>query len=206
MAQPNEETGQQPAVPAAPDTQVATKPATVQPAVNNNPLQAVTEARKPIVRIVGSPTLAKSVTTQKVVAKPAEPAPENPPVVTRNLYVPGHRITGKNICPDMGQGIKLLILVTTAPAHKKAREAVRGTWGHVALRQDVAFAFFVGVSKNNEENQGVEQENKLYGDMIQVIRNSFVPADFLKKKQFWSKGLKAKREDLPTARNSNLFL
>ena len=206
VAQPNEETGQQPAVPAAPDTQVASKPATVQPAVNNNPLQAVTEARKPIVRIVGSPTLAKSVTTQKVVAKPAEPAPENPSVVTRNLYVPGHRITGKNICPDMGQGIKLLILVTTAPAHKKAREAVRGTWGHVALRQDVAFAFFVGVSKNNDENQGVEQENKLYGDMIQVIRNSFVPADFFKKKQFWSKGLKAKREDLPTARNSNLFL
>lgn len=93
---------------------------------------------------------------------------ENPPVVTRMLYQPGHRMPLKNICPNQGYGMKLLILVTTAPGHAKQREAVRGTWGHVAFRRDVGFAFMVGRSKNAQENRLVEEENLVYGDVIQV--------------------------------------
>ena len=79
----------------------------------------------------------------------------------------------KDICPNQGAGMKLLILVTTAPSHGKQREAVRGTWGHVAFRRDVGFAFMVGTSTNPQDNQAVEAENLIYGDVIQVI--SIVP-------------------------------
>jgi len=93
---------------------------------------------------------------------------ENPSVPTHTLYRSGHRMPPNDICPNHGAGMKLLILVTTAPAHGKQREAVRGTWGHVAFRRDVGFAFMVGASTNPQDNQSVEAENQIYGDIIQV--------------------------------------
>jgi len=84
------------------------------------------------------------------------------------LYGAGHVQPLNDVCPNQGLGMKLLILVTTAPAHAKQREAVRGTWGHVVLRRDVALAFVVGISSNPSDNQAVQAENQLYGDIIQV--------------------------------------
>lgn len=92
---------------------------------------------------------------------------ENPSVPTHTLYRAGHKMPPKDICPNGGAGMKLLILVTTAPSHGKQREAVRGTWGHVAFRRDVGFAFMVGISANAKDNQAVEAENQIYGDVIQ---------------------------------------
>jgi len=83
------------------------------------------------------------------------------------LYGAGHVQPLNDVCPNQGLGMKLLILVTTAPAHAKQREAVRGTWGHVVLRRDVALAFVVGISSNPSDNQAVQAENQLYGDIIQ---------------------------------------
>ena len=103
-----------------------------------------------------------------VPAPPSPPAYENPPVVTRTLYVKGHNLPAKDVCPNKGDGLKLMILITSAPSHSAQREAVRSTWGHVAFRRDVGMAFFVGTSKNEQENQIIAQENLVYGDIIQV--------------------------------------
>lgn len=98
---------------------------------------------------------------------------ENLPVLTRSLYQAGHYLPPKDVCPEQGEGMKLMILVTTAPGHAAQREAVRSTWGHVAFRRDVGMAFMVGTSKNHSENSLIEQENFIYGDIIQVsnLRN-----------------------------------
>ena len=64
--------------------------------------------------------------------------------------------------------MKLLILVTTAPAHVKQREAVRATWGRVTTRPDVGLAFVVGVSTNPDDNQVIETETQQHSDIIQV--------------------------------------
>ncbi|XP_057376217.1 uncharacterized protein LOC130697316 [Daphnia carinata] len=92
---------------------------------------------------------------------------ENLPVLTRSLYQAGHYLPPKDVCPEQGEGMKLMILVTTAPGHAAQREAVRSTWGHVAFRRDVGMAFMVGTSKNQSENMLVQQENFIYGDIIQ---------------------------------------
>lgn len=98
---------------------------------------------------------------------------ENLPVLTRTLYNAGHYLPPKDVCPEQGEGMKLMILVTTAPGHAAQREAVRSTWGHVAFRRDVGLAFMVGTSKNHSENMLVERENIIYGDIIQV--NIYIP-------------------------------
>lgn len=92
---------------------------------------------------------------------------ENPPVITRNLYQFGHILPPKDVCPERGEGMKLMILVTTAPSHVTQRFAVRSTWGHVALRRDTGLAFMVGMSKDPKENKLIAQENTIYGDIIQ---------------------------------------
>lgn len=110
-------------------------------------------------------------TALKAAPVPAPPSPpeyENPPVITRTLYVKGHNLPAKDVCPNKGDGLKLMILITTAPSHSAQREAVRSTWGHVAFRRDVGMAFFVGTSKNQQDNQIIAQENLVYGDIIQV--------------------------------------
>lgn len=146
------------------------------------PLSAAKTAKAPgVVHINTVKGVARTGVTTAAVSQHQQPQPqqqqhvqhvqheeENPSVVTRSLYQPGHRMPPKNICPNQGYGMKLLILVTTAPGHAKQREAVRGTWGHVAFRRDVGFAFMVGRSKNAQENRLVDEENLIYGDIIQV--------------------------------------
>jgi hypothetical protein len=93
---------------------------------------------------------------------------ENPPIITRNLYQSGHILPPKDVCPERGEGMKLMILITTAPSHVTQRFSVRSTWGHVALRRDTGLAFMVGMSKDPNENKLIAQENLIYGDIIQV--------------------------------------
>ena len=93
---------------------------------------------------------------------------ENPSVVTKLLYEPGHVLPPKDVCPEQGEGMKLMILITTAPGHMAQRDAVRSTWGHVAFRRDVGMAFMVGMSNDQRANELVALENLVYGDIIQV--------------------------------------
>lgn len=51
------------------------------------------------------------------------------------------------ICPNDGQDIRLVILISSAPGHFSSRDAIRLTWGHYAQRLDVSIAFIIGKLK-----------------------------------------------------------
>lgn len=82
------------------------------------------------------------------------------------IYEAGHIDVNAQICPDLGKNIKLLIIVTSAPSHDSARLAVRETWGHFAIRKDVAIAFMLGTTSNESYVQKIEKEQEIYGDVI----------------------------------------
>lgn len=70
-----------------------------------------------------------------------------------------------DLCPDFGRRLKIIILITSAPYHFDARNAIRQTWGHVQLRSDVAMAFILGRSSRKNELL-IAEENNLYQDII----------------------------------------
>lgn len=88
------------------------------------------------------------------------------PVKTEDLYVAGYNIPCADLCHKRREGVKLLILVTSAPDRSARRSAIRLTWGHYTLREDVAIAFVVGLGSDTP-NQIVSKESNLYGDIIQ---------------------------------------
>lgn len=83
------------------------------------------------------------VTTADTLATSLVPEEEGV-VLTRDLCVLGHEVPHPELCPAQGKGLRLLILVTSAPEHAEAREAVRSTWGYFAKRTDVALGFMLG--------------------------------------------------------------
>ncbi|XP_052749453.1 beta-1,3-galactosyltransferase 5-like [Galleria mellonella] len=93
--------------------------------------------------------------------KPAQPGP----VITNDVYVAGHEKPHPELCPALGGRLRLLMLVTSAPSHAAARDAVRLTWGHYAARADVALAFVLGVPPD-KMRPAVDAEDALYGDII----------------------------------------
>ncbi|XP_046646022.1 beta-1,3-galactosyltransferase 5-like isoform X2 [Daphnia pulicaria] len=95
------------------------------------------------------------------------PEEENPVVITSILYETGHNMPFNDVCPRQGEGMKLMILVTSAAGHASQRNTVRSTWGSVAFRRDIGLAFMLGISKNSSINEQIERENLLYGDIIQ---------------------------------------
>ncbi|KAM3957211.1 LOW QUALITY PROTEIN: beta-1,3-galactosyltransferase 5 [Aphomia sociella] len=95
--------------------------------------------------------------------KPAKTGPQ--PVITRDVYVAGHEKPHPELCPSLGARLKLMILVTSAPSHASARDAVRLTWGHYSARADVSMAFVLGVPPESMR-PGIEAEDALYGDII----------------------------------------
>lgn len=91
---------------------------------------------------------------------------KNKGIKTEDLYVAGFNIPCVDLCPKLGDGLKILILITSALDHSEARSAIRQTWGHYNLRNDVAIAFVVGIGSDSG-NQIVSEESNLYGDIIQ---------------------------------------
>ncbi|XP_018573139.1 beta-1,3-galactosyltransferase 5 isoform X2 [Anoplophora glabripennis] len=87
------------------------------------------------------------------------------------IYEAGHVDVNSQICPDLGKNIKLLIAITSAPSHEGARLAVRETWGHFAIRKDIAIAFMLGATSNQTLNSRIDKEQELYGD---IIRGKFI--------------------------------
>lgn len=86
-----------------------------------------------------------------------------------SIYVPGHLPANPAICPDRGDGLQLLVLVASAPAHKEARMAVRQTWGHYGMRRDVSIAFVVGapaIGTGDQLAAKLDREDYVYGDLI----------------------------------------
>lgn len=123
-------------------------------------------------------------TTSTTTTQKPPPAPPNPPksnatvvrqldttkgVITRDLYESGH-VDSPVICPDSGETIKLLIIITSAPVHRDARLAIRQTWGHFGSRRDIAIAFLVGAAGQSMDD-AIAAENYMYND---IIRGRFV--------------------------------
>ncbi|XP_019872541.1 beta-1,3-galactosyltransferase 5 [Aethina tumida] len=127
-------------------------------------------------------------------ASPHSATPEDPivqPVVTSNhsasgngsqpdltrgvpaelIYQAGHVDMSQQVCPELGKNIKLLICITSAPSHESARLAIRETWGHYAIRKDVAIAFMLGSTSDETLNTRLDAEQDLYGD---IIRGKFI--------------------------------
>ncbi|CAG9132505.1 unnamed protein product [Plutella xylostella] len=89
-------------------------------------------------------------------------------VLTSELYEAGHSRPHAECCPARGAALRLLVLVTSAPGHAAAREAVRLSWGHAALRRDIGFAFVLGSLNTRDEAKAdaIRAEDELYGDII----------------------------------------
>ncbi|KAG7312625.1 hypothetical protein JYU34_000942 [Plutella xylostella] len=98
----------------------------------------------------------------------APPPRDSRVIFTSEVYEAGHSQPHPERCPARGAGLRLLVLVTSAPDHAAAREAVRLTWGHAALRRDIGFAFVLGSldSRHEAKADAIRAEDELYGDII----------------------------------------
>ncbi|CAG9101447.1 unnamed protein product [Plutella xylostella] len=99
---------------------------------------------------------------------PAPPPRDSRVIFTSDVYEAGHSQPHAERCTAWGAGLRLLILVPSAPDHAAAREAVRLTWGHAALRRDIGFAFILGSLDTRDEAKAdaIRAEDELYGDII----------------------------------------
>ncbi|CAB3225612.1 unnamed protein product [Arctia plantaginis] len=124
-----------------------------------------------------SGTAAVRAVSEAAAVPPAPAAPPAPPsnrtapardphlVYVSDVYVSGHERPHPELCPSLGARLRLLILVTSAPSHAAARDAVRLTWGHYAARADVAIAFVLGAPPASLRD-ALRAEDELYGDLI----------------------------------------
>lgn len=56
-------------------------------------------------------------------------------LTTKDVYESGHDIPNAELCPEFGAGLKLLILITSAPSHIDARNAIRYKINRVYMRK-----------------------------------------------------------------------
>lgn len=88
-------------------------------------------------------------------------------VLASSIYEAGHTDSNPELCPKLGTNIHLLALVMSAPNHFTARQAIRQTWGHYAMRRDVAIGFLLGATQNDKKLEfDLNVEQQLYGDLI----------------------------------------
>lgn len=59
----------------------------------------------------------------------------------------------------------LVVLVHSAPANAAKRQTIRQTWGEP--RENVKVLFMLGELESNEKQLNLEEENRIYGDIIQ---------------------------------------
>lgn len=92
-------------------------------------------------------------------------------IMAHGIYEMGHSLPNPLLCPDMGNKVKLLILIMSAPGNKDARVAIRQTWGHYGTRRDVTLGFFLGTTLNKDLEESISAESYMYGD---IIRGRFI--------------------------------
>ncbi|XP_063995601.1 beta-1,3-galactosyltransferase 5-like [Diachasmimorpha longicaudata] len=81
-------------------------------------------------------------------------------------YPGGHSMTIQEKCPNGGEGIDLVIIITSSPSSVKTRTAIRQTWGSFGGRADVRVLFILGETKDTGLETLLQREEKLYGDII----------------------------------------
>lgn len=89
-------------------------------------------------------------------------------ILTETLYQSGYNIPNVDLCPELGNKLKLVVGIMSAPSHLEARMAIRQTWGHFGQRRDVSLAFMLGMSRVNTINMATFQESQIYGDVIRA--------------------------------------
>ncbi|XP_073993761.1 beta-1,3-galactosyltransferase 5-like [Rhodnius prolixus] len=89
-------------------------------------------------------------------------------ILTENLYQSGYNIPNVDLCPELGNKLKLVVGIMSAPSHTEARMAIRQTWGHFGQRRDVSLAFMLGMSRVNTINTATFQESQIYGDVVRA--------------------------------------
>ncbi|XP_058987360.1 uncharacterized protein LOC101894606 [Musca domestica] len=142
---------------------------------NNNKNEAVKQVASAAISsasaagAAAAPSSAKTTATTKKAATKVQSADPTQGIPTQQIYEPGHmneEIDIEQICPNKGDKLKLLILITSAQTHTEARLAIRQTWGHFGTRRDVSTAFILGRTTNATINEALTQENMIYGDLI----------------------------------------
>lgn len=142
--------------PPAPPVRPAPAALPVRPAPPAPPAPATTSANRSTAPPSGAPATSPPPATTR----------RDPRVVlVRDVYAAGHSRPHPELCPALGARLRLLVLVTSAPGHAAARDAVRLTWGHFAARADVAVAFVLGAPPPALA-AAIEAEDALYGDVI----------------------------------------
>jgi hypothetical protein len=63
--------------------------------------------------------------SQTAVAAPPSAISSSNVLATKDVYESGHDIPNAELCPEFGAALKLLILITSAPSHSDARNAIR---------------------------------------------------------------------------------
>ncbi|KAK7576634.1 hypothetical protein V9T40_012920 [Parthenolecanium corni] len=88
--------------------------------------------------------------------------------LTKDMYEGGQLITNADLCPNLGNNMKLMILVISAPDHTDRRMAIRQTWGFYCRHHNIGFGFLVGVHPHPSKNDITKTEQHTYGDLIQT--------------------------------------
>jgi hypothetical protein len=135
---------------------------------NQSQISALEEIDDSLTIQTKSPESASSVESAKSNETTNEqtPASLNPIIKVKDYYSPGFSYPNPEICLLDGMGVKLLILIISAPGHFSHREAIRLTWGHYTLRRDVAIAFLIGKTGDLNTIDGLNHEMALYDDII----------------------------------------
>uniref|UniRef100_A0A3Q0KJU7 Hexosyltransferase n=2 Tax=Schistosoma mansoni TaxID=6183 RepID=A0A3Q0KJU7_SCHMA len=63
----------------------------------------------------------------------------------------------------------ILIAVHTHPNHRQKRDLIRGTWGSLRRvnNRKIGILFFMGLSNDLKEQKLIEEEERIYGDVVQ---------------------------------------
>lgn len=98
-------------------------------------------------------------------------------ILTKIMYEKGFLESRANICPEKGENVKLVIIITSAPNHEVARNDIRKTWGQYALSKNISVGFLLGFTPDDNVNEIIKKEQNTYKDIIQG--NSFDSYDNL---------------------------
>ncbi|XP_072161427.1 beta-1,3-galactosyltransferase 1-like [Bemisia tabaci] len=104
---------------------------------------------------------------------PLDFQPNKPDVVkylkndlVKDRYVEGFDIESRDLCPESGSNLKVLILVSTGRENYGKRMAIRHTWGHYAHRKDISLGFLIGRGRHPASDSKIQEEQQVHGDII----------------------------------------
>lgn len=82
------------------------------------------------------------------------------------IYHPFFNESDEYRCPNDGKGIKLLIIVSTAPNRMHQRMNIRKTYGLHKFLPGVKIVFFIGASDKHEVEEDLLTENQIFKDIV----------------------------------------